>query len=634
MAQAIKSFGSDCEPFLLEMSEVDPANRLNYIHALAICGTARSRPVLCRWTRDTRIEVRATAFEALAYVGLDDEAARVAIEGLESDDPQVRAMAAYALRGWQGPGDAAARLAPHLDDTWAVAVRAARTLQSMGPAGSVELQARASRPGHRRPARAPDVVAAGRSALMSFWRDALIAFSLLITAYFVLWNVSQIAMSPLAAVTLWRHRQRHTRRARGLVKGVFVQPLVSIVVPAYNEELTIVESIRALLALDYQPREVVIVNDGSTDGTLALLQRTFQLVPAPLAFDQPLPSEPVRGIYRSVSEPDLVVVDKANGGSKADAVNAGINAASGALVLIIDADTVLEPDALSRAVLPFLEDPATVAVGGGVGIANGCRIEGGRVVDIALARSWFARFQVVEYMRSFLLFRLACASQNAVVIISGAFGLFRRDAVIAVGGYDQTAIGEDMDLTIRLQRHFRARREPIRIAFDPNPLCWTQAPEDWQSLRSQRYRWRRGLLQSLWRYRADDWQSPLRHRGTRIAAVRRVLRGVGAPARGRRLCSSRSAPPLLGYLNWEYCGMMIAVSVLFGAAVTLLAVLLSDATSRQYMQGRDLALLVAVAILESFGYRQLNALWGCVGTVQALTGKGGWGSMKRQAFRT
>ncbi len=141
----LKVFGSACEPFLLELAELDPANRLNYIQALAICGTARSRPVLCRWTRDGNPEVRATAFEALAYVGLDDESARIAIEGLESDDPPVRAMAAYALRGWRGPGNAAARLAAHLDDTWAVAVRAARTLQSMGPVGSAELQARVSR---------------------------------------------------------------------------------------------------------------------------------------------------------------------------------------------------------------------------------------------------------------------------------------------------------------------------------------------------------------------------------------------------------------------------------------------------------------------------------------------------------
>jgi cellulose synthase/poly-beta-1,6-N-acetylglucosamine synthase-like glycosyltransferase len=312
---------------------------------------------------------------------------------------------------------------------------------------------------------------------MPFLRDALIAFSLLITAYFVLWNLSQIAMSPLAAVSLWRHRQRHTRRARALASAVAVPPLVSIVVPAYNEELTIVESIRALLALDYEPREVVIVNDGSRDGTLALLQQTFQLVAAPLAFVQPLRSEPVRGIYRSVSEPDLMVVDKANGGAKADAVNAGINAASGVLVLVIDADTVLEADAVSRAVLPFLEDPLMVAVGANIAIANGCHIEHGRVKAVALPRSWLARFQVVEYMRAFLLFRLACASQDAAALISGAFGLFRREAVIAVGGFDRTAIGEDMDLVMRLHRHFRGRREPFRMAFDPNPSHGRRRPK-------------------------------------------------------------------------------------------------------------------------------------------------------------
>jgi cellulose synthase/poly-beta-1,6-N-acetylglucosamine synthase-like glycosyltransferase len=476
-------------------------------------------------------------------------------------------------------------------------------------------------------------VAGEHSALMSFLRIALIAFSLLITGYFVLWNLSQIAMSPLAAVALWRHRQRHTRRARGLASGVAAPPFVSIVVPAYNEELTLVESIRTLLALDYEPREVVIVNDGSTDGTLPLLQRTFQLVPAPLAFVQPLRSEPVRGIYRSVSEPDLVVVDKANGGSKADASNAGINAASGVLVLIIDADTVLEPDALSRAVLPFLEDPLTVAVGANVAIANGCHIEHGRIVDVALPRNWFARFQVVEYMRSFLLFRLACASQNAVVLISGAFGLFRREAVIAVGGFDRTAIGEDMDLTIRLQRHFRARREPIWIAFDPNPLAWTQAPEDWQSLYSQRCRWRRGLLQVLWRYRRMIGNPRFGTVGLGSLPYVAFFEGLGPLLEsGGYIVTILGAA--LGYLNWEYFRMMVAASMLFGAAVTLLAVLLSDATSRQYARGRDLMLLVAVAILESFGYRQLNALWACVGTVRALTGKGGWGPMKRRAFRT
>ena len=463
--------------------------------------------------------------------------------------------------------------------------------------------------------------------------NLFIAFSLLITAYFVFWNVSQIAMSPLAIGALWRHRLRNTRRARGLASGVAVPRFVSIVAPAYNEELTIVESLRALLAVDYQPREIVIVNDGSTDGTLAVMQKTFQLVPAPVAFDQPLHSAPVRGIYRSVSEPDLVVIDKHNGGSKADAANAGINAASGVLVLVIDADTILEGDALSRAVLPFLEDPATVAVGANVGIANGCRVEHGRVTEVALPGSWLARFQIVEYIRSFLLFRLACASQNAVVLISGAFGLFRRDAVIAVGGYDRTAIGEDFDLTIRLQRHFRARGEPIRIGFDPNPLCWTQAPEDWQSLRSQRYRWRRGLLQTLWRYRRMIGNPRFGKVGLFPLPYIALFEGLGPLVEVGGLVVTIVAASL-GYLEWKYCGMMIAVSVLFGVAVTLLAVLLNDVTSRRYMGAGDLALLLAIAILESFGYRQLNSLWGCVGTVQALSGKRGWGSMKRKTFRT
>jgi len=467
---------------------------------------------------------------------------------------------------------------------------------------------------------------------MPFWPDALVAFSLLITVYFVLWNVSQIAMSPFVVRLLWRYRLRNTRRARNLASGVAVPRFVSIVAPAYNEELTIVESVRALLAVDYQPREIVIVNDGSTDSTLALMRETFQLVPAPVAFDQPLLCEPVRGVYRSVTEPDLLVIDKHNGRSKADAANAGINAASGVLVLVIDADTMLEGDALGRAVLPFLEDPAVVAVGGNIGIANGCRIEDGRVTEVALPKSWFARFQIVEYMRSFLLFRMACASQNAVVLISGAFGLFRRDALIAVGGYDRTAIGEDLDLTIRLQRHFRSRGEPVRIEFDPNPLCWTQAPEDWASMRSQRTRWRRGLLQSLWRHRGMIGNPVFGKVGLLALPYVAFFEGLG-PLIEVGGYGVTIAASILGQLNWKYCGLMVATSVLFGIAVTLLSVLLNDVTSRRYMRGPDLVLLVAAALLENVGYRQLNSWWGCVGTLQAMTGKGGWGTMKRQAFR-
>jgi len=460
---------------------------------------------------------------------------------------------------------------------------------------------------------------------------ALAAFTVVVTAYFVAYNLSQFVMAGVAGRFLWRYQRRRNPRNLALVARLAAPPFVSIVAPAHNEALTIVDSVRALLALEYETREIVVVNDGSKDDTLAIMTREFALVEAPVAFEQPLKSAPLRGAYRSLVEPALIVIDKVNGGSKSDAVNAGINAASGRLVLVIDADTMLEPDALSRAAMPFLEHPDTVAVGGYVAIANGCRIEHNRVTAVAMPRSWFARFQIVEYMRSFLLFRLACASRNGVALISGAFGLFLRDALIDVGGYDGTAIGEDMDLTLRLQAYYRERNRPIRIAHVPLPVCWTQAPEDWQSMRSQRCRWRRGLLQVLWRQRRMIGNPRYGIIGMGVLPYIAIFEGLGPLIELLGYIVTTIAF-FLGLLDWQHWRVMLAASILFGAATTLVSVFLSDLSTRKYLRPGDLALLVTSAILENAGYRQLNTWWGCVGTVQAMTGKGGWGTMKRKAF--
>lgn len=459
----------------------------------------------------------------------------------------------------------------------------------------------------------------------------LAAFTMVVTTYFVAYNVSQFAMAGVAGRFLWRYQRRRNPRNLALVARLAAPPLVSIVTPAHNEALTIVDSIRALLALEYPAHEIVVVNDGSSDETLPTLKQAFELVEAPVAFNQPLKSAPLRGVYRSLVEPALVVIDKVNGGSKADAVNAGINAASGQLVLVIDADTMLEPDALSRAAMPFLEHPDTVAVGGYVAIANGCRIEQSRVTEAGMPRSWLARFQIVEYMRSFLLFRLACASGNSVVLISGAFGLFRRDALLDVGGYDGTAIGEDIDLTIRLQAHYRERARPIRIAHVPLPVCWTQAPENWRSLRAQRCRWRRGLLQVLWRHRRMIGNPRYGIIGMGVLPYIAIFEGLGPLVELLGYVVTTVAL-LVGMLSWEHYRVMLAASILFGAATTLLSVFLSDASTRKYPRLSDLALIVAAAILENAGYRQVNSWWGCVGTVQTLRGKRGWGPMTRKAF--
>lgn len=460
---------------------------------------------------------------------------------------------------------------------------------------------------------------------------ALGLFALLVATFFMVYSLLQIAMGVTASRFLWIHRHRNTEASRALAGEMDGRPLVSIVVPAHNEELTIVESVRALLAVEYDPVEIVIVNDGSRDGTLDVLSRTFDLVAAPVAFAQPLKSAAVHASYRSIAEPRLVVIDKDNGGSKSDAVNAGINAAAGTLVLVIDADTVLDPEAVGRAVLPFLERPETIAVGSYIAIANGCRIEGGRIVSVDLPRNWLARFQIIEYMRSFLLFRLSCAARNGVVLISGAFGMFQRSALIAVGGYDRTAIGEDMDLTIRLQKHYRERGIPFHIAFDPNPLGWTQAPEDWMSFRSQRTRWRRGLLQVLWRHRRMIGNPRFGVVGLSILPFIAVFEGLGPLLEmlGYLLTISLA---LLGVVYWPYYVAVIAVAVVFGLAVTLTAVLLSDVATHRYMEEGDLVSLVVAAVAESVGYRQVNVWLSVVGTVEAMTGKGGWGKMTRRAF--
>ena len=459
----------------------------------------------------------------------------------------------------------------------------------------------------------------------------LAVFTVVVATYFVAYNVSQFAMAGVAGRFVWRYQRRRNPRNLALVAKLAAPPFVSIVAPAHNEALTIVDSIRGLLALEYEAREIVVVNDGSQDDTLATLTQAFELVEAPVAFEQPLKSAPLRGAYRSLVEPALVVIDKVNGGSKADAVNAGINAAAGRLVLVIDADTMLEPDALSRAAMPFLESPDTVAVGGYVAIANGCRIEHSRVTDVRMPRSWLARFQIVEYMRSFLLFRLACASGNGVALISGAFGLFRRDALINVGGYDRTAIGEDMDLTLRLQAYYRERKRPIRIAHVPLPVCWTQAPEDGPSLRAQRCRWRRGLLQVLWRHRRMIGNPRYGIIGMGVLPYITIFEGLG-PLIELLGYVVTTVAFFLGMLNWQHYRVMLAASILFGAATTLVSVFLSDVSARKYLRMGDLGLIVASAILEHAGYRQVNSWWGCVGTVQAMTGKGGWGPMTRKAF--
>jgi cellulose synthase/poly-beta-1,6-N-acetylglucosamine synthase-like glycosyltransferase len=286
-----------------------------------------------------------------------------------------------------------------------------------------------------------------------------------------------------------------------------IVPPVSILVPAHNEETTIVATIRSLLALEYTSFECIVIDDGSTDGTFAAIDAVFDLALTAREIDAAVLHKPIHGVYTSQRSPRLMVVAKQNGG-KADALNAGINVSRSPLVCVIDADSLLESDGLLRAVQPFVADPVrTVAVGGTVRIMNGCRTDSGRVTEIGLPRNVLALFQIIEYLRAFLMARLSLSHMGALTIISGSFGVFRRQIAISVGGYSTTTVGEDLELVIKIHRAMRDRGEDYRVAFVPEPVCWTEVPETWAVLARQRRRWHRGAVETFFKH-CDMLASP------------------------------------------------------------------------------------------------------------------------------
>lgn len=447
--------------------------------------------------------------------------------------------------------------------------------------------------------------------------------------YFIALHLGYIFLMSLSVIEIWKYVRRHTYSGLPSIYTGLELP-VSIVVPAYNEATTIADSVKALLQLTYSEYEVIVVNDGSNDGTLDILIREFQLEKFPEAYRRSLPTQPIRDIYASRKYQNVKVIDKENGG-KADALNAGINLSHYPLFCAVDADSILQSDSLEKIAQPFLEDPTTVAAGGTVRIANGCIVENGFLVKAGLPRSPLALLQVAEYLRAFLFGRLGWSPLNALLIVSGAFGLFRKAAVIEVGGYRTDTIGEDMELIVRMHRIFRSQQKPYRIVFVPDPICWTEAPEDINTLRNQRIRWQRGLTESLMANKSLLFS---RNGGT-----------VGWLAMPYMFIFEWLGPvvELVGFLliiisiligTVAFSGMLIffTVAVGFGVLLSVVAVFLEELSFHIYPKSRYVVFLLAIAIVENVGYRQINTLWRIMAMFRWARGKQtSWGKMKRTA---
>lgn len=427
-----------------------------------------------------------------------------------------------------------------------------------------------------------------------------------------------------------RRTRRMTREEREALLRSPLLPRVAVLAPAYNEAATCRESVRAMLALSYPEHEVVVINDGSKDDTLAVLIDEFKLYRSGRRPSGTIPTKPIRAIYESRMPIRLVVIDKENGG-KADSLNAGINVARAPLVCAVDSDSLLENDALLHVVEPFLHDPDTIATGGIIRVVNGCRVEGGQVTEVRAPRRFVPLLQAVEYLRAFLGGRVAFSFVNALLIISGAFGVFRRDAVIEAGGYLTSTVGEDMELVLRLHRRFREAGRRYRIVFVPEPVCWTEVPETLRVLQRQRNRWQRGTVESLALHRRV------------VGNPRYGVLGVFATPYFLLFEMLGPAVELLGYavtigglaFGWidpALALLFFVVSILFGILLSMSSVVLEELTQRRYPRASDVALLFAAAILENLGFRQLMTLWRVRGLIDGLRGKQGWGAMERRGF--
>lgn len=418
--------------------------------------------------------------------------------------------------------------------------------------------------------------------------------------------------------TLWR---RYSDQA----------PPIAVIAPAYNEELSVVESVRSLLALHYPSFEVLLVNDGSKDATLARVIAEFGLKRVGRYIDDSVTHQPIRGFYASPDLPRLLVIDKENGG-KADALNAGINAARSPLFCAIDADSILETDALLRVVRPFIDYPdKTVAVGGTIRIANGCAIDTGRVTSVRLPRNFLALVQIMEYLRAFLMARLALGQMQALTVISGAFGLFSRQRVVEVGGYSHSTVGEDMELVIKLHRHMRDLKLPYRIDFIPEPVCWTECPEDLGVLARQRSRWQRGALECFVKHR-DMTFNPRYGRIGFVGFGHIVLVDVLGPL--IEVLGYILVPLLWGLklLALPWLLAFLAATFTFGIAISALTLILEEVQLRRFPRARELAILALISVIENLGYRQLSNVWRLKGWWQFLRREQGWGAMTRKGF--
>lgn len=424
-----------------------------------------------------------------------------------------------------------------------------------------------------------------------------------------------------------RSRQSRAEDFETLARSRFTIP-VSVIVPAYNEEVIILACVRSLLALDYPEHEVVVVNDGSTDRSLDLLRQEYSLEPRQVFFRRLLPSREVRAIHRSKKEPRLVVVDKENGG-KADALNCGVNLSRYRYVCCVDADTCYDRDALLKGMRLALKDPARV-VGVTSPVAIGSQPEARRrngVGEKVIDRRPLVDFQYLDFLRSFLNNRLAWSRYKFMLCVAGVFSIWRRDVIQELGGFSPKFTCEDLEFTFRAHRHFRDAKKPYEILSMPDIVGSSEGPTRIRSLISQRSRWQRTILETIWAYR-HMFANPRYGRVGLVGMPYYVVYEGLAPFVELLSLLVLGLAWWLDVIGWREFLLFLATQVLANAVMTNAAILVQDMSARSYSLG-SLASLIFLGAVEFLIYRPLHLAARWKGVLGFLRGDKAWYKFER-----
>ncbi|MFC2156244.1 glycosyltransferase [Acidobacteriota bacterium] len=453
----------------------------------------------------------------------------------------------------------------------------------------------------------------------------------IILVYFFLINTLYLLFLVLSGFGIRRYRNLTTYIS---LNEVFRSPMakpVSVLTPAFNEEMGIIQSAKALLTLEYPQFEVIIINDGSTDSTMEKLKKEFKLEKTRRVFRKVLDTKPIRGIYISKLDSRIVVVDKENGG-KADALNTGLNVSRYPLFCTVDADSILEKDALLKTVRPFLENPdEVVGAGGIVRLSNGSEVRDGQVLKVKMPRNFLARFQILEYFRAFLAGRMGLSMLKSVLIVSGAFAMFRKDVVLGCKGYRTSTVTEDMDLVVRIHKNMYKKKRKHRIYFIPDPICWTEGPESLRILGRQRNRWHRGLIDTLLYNGSMLFNPRYRIIGMFALPFYFIFEMLG-PLIEIIGYVSFVFFLVLGLINTTYAILFFVLAVIYGILISMSAILLEEYSVRIYPRVKDVFILALFGFLENFIYRQFLAFVRAMAFIDFFAGKREWGRMKRIGF--